>query len=50
MVWVEAAWCVHRLDRQEANRAVLLQMAVSTLFSKDAGKNFNDRIKKLTGE
>lgn len=31
-----------------ATNAILTQMAVMTLFSKDAGKDFNKTIKRMT--
>ena len=47
MVWDEARLVAERFNRDEASKVVLLQMAVSTLFSADAGKDFNTRIKKM---
>jgi hypothetical protein len=48
MVFVEAEFVVERLDREEASRAVLLQMAVSSMLSKKAGEAFRKKIKEMT--
>lgn len=47
MVAVEAEYVVARLDRAEATRAILLQLAVSSLFSKRGSKVFEKKIKDL---
>lgn len=49
MVWVEAEMVVSRLNQQEATRAVLLQMAVSSVLSKKAQARFDKQVKALTG-
>lgn len=49
MVWVEAEWVVYHLNRAEATRATLLQLAVSSVLSNKAGKRFKEEIKKLAG-
>lgn len=49
MVWVEAELVVSRLNQQEASRAVLLQMAVSSVISKKGQARFNKAMKELTG-
>lgn len=48
MVWDETNLVVDRLNGQEATRAVLLQMAVSSVLSKEAGKKFDKMIKRMT--
>lgn len=48
MVWVESGFVVERINRDEANRAILLQMAVSAVISKKGNKAFQKRIKELT--
>lgn len=47
MVYVEAAFVVERVNRDEANRAILLQLAVSGVISKKGSKAFQKRIKDL---
>jgi hypothetical protein len=47
MVFDEAQLVVERLNRAEATRAVLLQMAVSAVLTKEAGEKFNERIALL---
>jgi len=48
---VEAEYVVERLDRAEATRAVLLQMAVSTVLGgKKATQAFNKKVKELSGD
>lgn len=48
MVWEEAALVVERLNGLEASRAVLLQMAVSSVISKKAGAEFKKAIRRLS--
>lgn len=48
MVFTEAEYVVERLDREEATRAVLVQMAVSSMLSKKAGEVFKKKIKEMT--
>lgn len=48
MVWVEAELVVQRVNRQEADRATLLQMAVSSILSKKAAKAFDKATKRMT--
>ncbi len=50
MVWDEARLVVERLNGLESTRAVLLQMAVSSLFSKEGGRAFKMTIERLIGE
>ena len=45
----EAGLVVARTNGYLATQAVLFQMAVSSILSKDAGKAFNKRVKKLSG-
>jgi hypothetical protein len=49
MVWDEATLVVERLNGLAATQAVLTQMAVSSMFSKDASKAFTEKIKEMTG-
>jgi hypothetical protein len=48
MVWDEARIVVDRDNGMEATRAVLLQLAVSSVLSKEGGKAFREQIEKLT--
>jgi hypothetical protein len=50
MVWAEAAIVNRRTAAEEANRAVMLQSAVSSLFSEKAGSNFRRTLKDLRDE
>lgn len=47
MVWDEAAIVVENVNRMEATRATLLQMAVSSVLSKEAGKLFRETVNRL---
>lgn len=47
MVYVEAAFVVERLNREEANRAIMVQLAVASVISKKGSKAFQKRIKEL---
>lgn len=47
-VWEEAHLVTSRLDQATATETLLLQMAVSSLFSKEAGREFQKIIKRLT--
>lgn len=47
MVVIEAEFVVERWDREEANRALLIQMAVSSLLSKKGGDIFKKTIKQM---
>lgn len=49
VVFDETELVVERVNGLEATRAVLTQMAVSALFSKEAGKAFQEKIKQLSG-
>ncbi|ERP95695.1 hypothetical protein Q669_29440 [Labrenzia sp. C1B10] len=50
VVWVEAGWAAIHDNRAEATRATLLQLAVSSVLSKKAQKQFNKQVKKLAGD
>lgn len=50
MVVEEASYVVERQDRAEASHALLLQLAVSSLFSKKGGTAFRKQIKQLSGD
>ena len=39
---------MRRVNRQTATEAILLQMAVSSVLSKEAGKVFKERVEDLT--
>lgn len=45
VVWDEAQLVVDRLNGLEATRALLTQMAVAALFSKEGAKTFQKMIK-----
>ncbi len=47
-VWEETYFVVQRTNKAVATETLLLQMAVSTLFSKGAGDDFNDIIERMT--
>lgn len=47
MVYVEAAFVVERLNREEANRAIMIQLAVASVISKKGSKAFQKRINDL---
>jgi hypothetical protein len=47
MVWDEAAIVVRHINHLEATRATLLQMAVSSVLSKEAGKLFRETVNRL---
>lgn len=49
IVWDEAELVVERLNGRIATEAVLTQMAVSSVLSEKAGKQFNKMVKKLSG-
>jgi hypothetical protein len=48
-VFVESEFVVERVNREEATRAILVQLAASSLFSKKGGKAFDKKIKEMTG-
>ena len=50
MVWEEALLVVERLNGVAVTEAVFLQMAVSSLFSKQGAKEFSKVVKRLTGD
>lgn len=47
-VWEEADLVTSRLNQVMATETLLLQMAVSSLFNKEAGREFSKIIKRLT--
>lgn len=47
-VWEEAHLVTSRLDQVTATETLLLQMAVSSLFNKEAGREFQKIIKRMT--
>jgi len=49
MVWVEAEYVVERLNGAEATRALMLQMAVSSLFSQKGHSAFKKAVKDMLG-
>lgn len=44
----EASLVIERVNGQEATRATLLQVAVASVVSKDAGRLFRESIDRLT--
>jgi hypothetical protein len=50
MVWDEARLVERNVNRLEATRATLLQMAVSSVLSEEAGKEFKKVIERLSEE
>jgi hypothetical protein len=49
-LWTETRIVRRRLNRDLANNAVLTQMAISGVLSKEGGKAFDKRIKTLMGQ
>lgn len=47
-VWEEVTLAVERDNQRMATETLLIQMAVSSLFDKGAGKEFNKIISRLT--
>lgn len=47
-VWEEAFMLTSQMNLMMATNAMLTQMAVSSLFSKDAGRDFTKTIKDMT--
>lgn len=50
MIWDETRLVRERTEGLLATEAVLTQMAVSSVLSEKAGKEFNKMIKKLSGD
>jgi hypothetical protein len=50
MVWDESRLVIERLNGFEVTRATLLQMAVSSMFSKEAGDAFRKELLRLNGD
>lgn len=48
MVWEEVEIVTVRLNQQEASRTVLMQLAVSSIISKEGGKLLDKTLKVLT--
>lgn len=48
LVWTEAEMVTNRINNDMATTALLNQMAVSSLFSKEGGEQFTKIIKELT--
>ena len=48
-LWTETRIVRRRLNRDLANTAVLTQMAISAVLSKEGGKAFEKRLKQLSG-
>lgn len=49
-VWDESNLVAQRFNNQEATKAILLEMAVSSVLSKEGGKEFDKMIKRMTGD
>lgn len=47
MLWTETRIVRNRVNREMANTAVLTQLAVSSILSKEAGKAFEKHVKSL---
>lgn len=47
-MWEESDLVTSRLNQVMATETLLLQMAVSSLFNKEAGRDFQKIIKRLT--
>lgn len=47
-VWEEAALVAAQLNQMMVTEAILLQMAVASLFSKDSGREFQKLIKSMS--
>lgn len=47
MVYTESGYVVERLNREEANRAIMIQLAVASVVSKKGSKAFQKRIQDL---
>lgn len=47
LVWEEAQMVVERLNGFHATNATLIQQAVGSLLSKEAGKNFKKTVESL---
>lgn len=50
MIWDEVQLVTERLNGLEASRAVLTQLAVSSVISKEAGTEFRKAVDKLIGD
>lgn len=48
MVFMEAQFVVERHNREEATRAMLIQLAAGSMLSKDSAREFAKQIKKMT--
>lgn len=49
-VWSEAQLVIERLNSLEVTRATLLQLAVSSVLSKEAGEEFRKALDSLKGD
>lgn len=47
ILWTETRIVRQRVNRDLANTAILTQMAVGSMLSKEAGKAFDKRVKQL---
>jgi len=47
MVWDEARLVVERRNREHATNAILTQLAVASILSKDGRKEFTKTVKRL---
>jgi len=50
MLWTETRIVRRRVDRDLANNAIFTQLAISSILSKEGGKAFDERVKKLVGK
>lgn len=49
VLWTETRIARRRVNRDLANNAVLTQMAINAVLTKEGGKTFTKRIKTLMG-
>jgi hypothetical protein len=50
MLWDEASLVVERVNAMEITRSTLMQLAISSILSKKAGKEFEKRVASLNME
>lgn len=50
MLWDEASLVVERINALEITRSTLMQLAISSILSKKAGKEFDKRVSSLNME
>lgn len=50
MLGAEARLVVERLNRQVVTESVMIRRAVSSVLSKEGGKDFDEAVKELNGD